>query len=75
MQCINTMDLRHITEEIYANTLMKHVAFGQATKVDGERDEIMWPVRSPDLTPLDFWLWKTLKVYSVQTGTVEQLKQ
>ncbi|XP_039310588.1 uncharacterized protein LOC120358899 [Solenopsis invicta] len=34
-----------------------------------------WPARSPDLTPLDFFLWGTIKeyVYRVPINTVEEL--
>lgn len=36
---------------------------------------IAWPARSPDLTPLDFYVWGTLKdkVYSAQIQSREQL--
>lgn len=36
---------------------------------------VLWPPRSPDLTPLDFYLWGHWKeaVYSVQIDTKEQL--
>lgn len=36
-----------------------------------------WPARSPDLTPLDFYLWGTVKneVYSQPRTTVEQLRE
>ena len=27
----------------------------------GRRGFVKWPVRSPDLTPLDFFLWRILK--------------
>lgn len=35
-----------------------------------------WPARSPDLTPLDFFLWGHIKneVYSTAVDTVEDLK-
>lgn len=35
-----------------------------------------WPPRSPDLTPLDFFLWGYLKdkVYGTNSRTVEELK-
>ena len=38
---------------------------------------IAWPPRSPDLTPLDFFLWGYLKdrVYKVMPANVEELKQ
>jgi hypothetical protein len=36
-----------------------------------------WPPRSPDLTPLDFYLWGVLKykVYQHPTRTIAELKQ
>ncbi|EZA56753.1 hypothetical protein X777_02360 [Ooceraea biroi] len=38
---------------------------------------VFWPPRSPDLTPLDFYLWATLKnkVYSTEVISLEDLKQ
>ena len=38
---------------------------------------IPWPARSPDLTPLDFWLWGSLKgiVYAENSKTIQELKQ
>lgn len=37
---------------------------------------VAWPPRSPDLTPLDFFLWGYIKniVYAVQCDTVDQMK-
>ena len=42
----------------------------------GRRGPIEWPARSPDLTPLDFYLWGHLKdlVYARCPRTVEDLK-
>ena len=41
----------------------------------GRRGPIEWPARSPDLTPLDFYLWGKLKakVYSPRPGTLQAL--
>lgn len=41
----------------------------------GRAGPIAWPPRSPDLTPLDFFLWGYMKdfVYSVQINTRERL--
>lgn len=41
----------------------------------GRNGPILWPPRSPDLTPLDFYLWGYLKgeVYEVEINTREQL--
>ena len=42
----------------------------------GERGTIFWPPRSPDLTPLDFFLWGALKtlVYDHKPTTTNELK-
>ena len=39
--------------------------------------EGMWPARSPDLTPLDFWLWDELKekVYADNPQTLDHLRR
>ena len=39
--------------------------------------DIHWPSRSPDLTPVDFFLWGYLKngVYAGRPHTTEELKQ
>lgn len=43
----------------------------------GRFGPIAWPPRSPDLTPLDFFLWGLMKdyVYAVEIHTLEQLQQ
>ncbi|EZA57144.1 hypothetical protein X777_01750, partial [Ooceraea biroi] len=43
----------------------------------GRGGPVFWPPRSPDLTPLDFYLWGTLKnkVYSTEVISLEDLKQ
>lgn len=43
----------------------------------GRQGSILWPPRSPDLNPLDFFNWGCLKekVYKVQITSVEQLRQ
>lgn len=43
----------------------------------GRRGPILWPARSPDLNPLDFYLWGHMKqlVYAVEITTEEQLMQ
>lgn len=43
----------------------------------GRHGTIPWPPRSPDLTPLDFFLWGALKqeAYKSRTNNVEHLKQ
>ena len=42
----------------------------------GRRGSIEWPARSPDLTPMNFFLWRFLKnkVYVPKPATLEQLK-
>lgn len=42
----------------------------------GRRGSIEWPARSPDLSPLDFFLWGHLKsvVYKEKPNDLEQLK-
>lgn len=42
----------------------------------GRFGPVRWPARSPDLTPLDFFLWGHIKneVYSTEVTTVEELK-
>ena len=42
----------------------------------GRGGPIPWPARSPDLTPLDFWLWGYLKgiVYAQSPKTIPDLK-
>ncbi|KAA6395443.1 MAG: putative transposable element tc3 transposase [Streblomastix strix] len=41
----------------------------------GRQGPINWPARSPDLSPLDFWLWGILedKVYKSDPETIEEL--
>lgn len=41
------------------------------------RGDILWPPRSPDLTPLDFFLWGYLKykVYNDNPRNIDQLKE
>ena len=43
----------------------------------GRRGPVEWPPRSPDLTPLDFYLWGHLKsmVYSVKIRNLQHLVQ
>jgi hypothetical protein len=42
----------------------------------GRRGPLEWPPRSPDLTPLDFWLWGHLKeqVYAQKPKTLADLR-
>lgn len=43
----------------------------------GRRGFIEWPPRSPDLSPLDYFLWGHLKskIYATQPGNLEMLRQ
>lgn len=42
----------------------------------GRRGAIEWPTRSPDLTPLDFFLWGYLKskVYTTKPQSIDKLR-
>ncbi|KYM95854.1 hypothetical protein ALC62_13505, partial [Cyphomyrmex costatus] len=42
----------------------------------GRRGYIEWPPRSPDLTPLDYFLWGYLKdrVYATKPANLEELR-
>jgi hypothetical protein len=53
---------------------------GVFDEIDGEDRIIskgLWPARSPDLNPCDFYLWKELKsvVYANSQHDLEALKQ
>jgi hypothetical protein len=43
----------------------------------GRGSPVSWPARSPDLNPLDFWLWGHLKalVYSAPINGLEVLQE
>lgn len=43
----------------------------------GTRGPVAWPARSPDLNPLDFYLWGRLKnkVYNTPNATIEILRE
>lgn len=43
----------------------------------GREGPVPWPPRSPDLNPLDFFLWGYLKqlVYGTEVNDIEQLRQ
>ncbi|XP_050342348.1 uncharacterized protein LOC126768367 [Nymphalis io] len=49
--------------------------FGQ--KVISKRGDINWPPRSPDLSPMDFFLWGYLKskVFNNNPQSIEELKE
>ena len=46
-------------------------------RVISRRSDQPWPAHSPDLSPLDYWLWGEMQsiVYSKGPQTIEQLKQ
>ena len=47
-------------------------------RVIGRGFQLHWPARSPDLTPLDFYFWPTLKArvyHSYITTSLNDLKQ
>lgn len=43
----------------------------------GRRGSVEWPARSPDLSPLDFFLWGHLKskIYATQPASIEELRE
>ena len=47
------------------------------TNQRGRRGPVEWPPRSPDLSPLDFYLWRHLKfmVYQVKIQDINHLKE
>jgi len=61
----------HTGEEV-ATFLNNHFA-----GIIGPRENLPWPPRSPDLTPLDYFLWGALKdrVYKNRSHNVEELKE
>ena len=58
-------DIRNYLQEVFAGRWI------------GRRGVIEWPARSPDLTPLDYFLWGYLKdrVYRTKPANIEELKQ
>lgn len=43
----------------------------------GRKGPYEWPARSPDLTPMDFYVWSVMKnyVYAVEIQDIEQLRE
>ena len=41
------------------------------------KSEFIWPPRSPDLNPLDFFLWGYMKeeIHRAQPGSITEIKQ
>lgn len=61
----NTRDVQNLLTEVFNN------------KVIANRGRVNWPARSPDITPLDFYLWGYVKneVYEFEPpATIEQLE-
>lgn len=60
-----------------SNTAMPVIRELFPNKVISRRGDISWPPRSPDLTPMDFFLWGYLKskVYDTNPRSIEALKE
>ena len=61
----------------YALVVRNWLDFNLPNRWIGRRGSFCeWPARSPDLTPLDFFLWGVIKhkVYTVRVETVDELK-
>lgn len=61
----------------YAVAVRQWLDNNYAHKWIGRRGPIEWPPRSPDLTPLDFFLWGYIKsiVFSTQCNSIEELQR
>ncbi|EFN70920.1 Transposable element Tc3 transposase, partial [Camponotus floridanus] len=61
----------------YGHDVRAHLNNVFRTRWIGRRGSIEWPARSPDLTPLDYFLWEYLKnrVYQNKPTSVEELQQ
>ena len=46
-------------------------------KIISHRTDFPWPARSPDLSPLDYFLWGYLKekIFSMNHSTIQEMKQ
>ena len=66
------MELRRIFSRMARQFLNQHFA----NKWIGRGGPIAWPARSPDLNPLDFYLWGHLKsiVYATSIENAEILR-
>lgn len=60
-----------------SNTAMPVIRQLFPNKVISKRGDISWPPRSPDLTPMDFFLWGYLKakVYDSNPRSINDLKE
>lgn len=61
---------------MHSNETMELLRTKFEGRVISRREDVMWPGRSCDLTPLDFFLWGFLKekVYANNPRTVSKLK-
>lgn len=61
----------------YARNVRQYLDDNFPNRWIGRRGAIEWPARSPDLTPLDFFLWGHLKsqIYVSKPENVEELKE
>lgn len=61
----------------YSRNVRHHISNTYGEKWIGRGGPVPWPPRSPDLNPLDFFLWGHLKniVYSTPVDSVEDLRQ
>jgi hypothetical protein len=59
------------------NAVVRHLNLTFNNKWISMRGPIAWPARSPDLTPLDFFLWGRVKnlVYATAPTTREDMRQ
>lgn len=77
LQTLRTMWLQHDGAPAHYGTQVREYlnATFPGRWIGRGSTNIAWPARSPDLTPLDFYVWGTLKekVYSVQIQNREQL--
>lgn len=61
----------------YGHQVREYLAQVFGSRCIGRGCPIAWPPRSPDLTPLDYYLWGDVKrlVYSEEVTSVGQLKE
>lgn len=59
----------------YAREVVTHLNVAYPDRWIGRNGPVLWPPRSPDLTPCDYFLWGCMKqiVYSEAINTQEQL--
>jgi len=72
----NTNDVTNFLRQTYGNRFIgnKGTAWYE-NQIDGE-GPILWPPRSPDLSPLDYFFWGLVKdrVYATPCNTKEEMK-